>query len=94
MKPEAFSSAYIDEINEKTRLLLGLEDHEVGYFAFTDTTTNYAYDPMITGIDILFKDGRIIELSKASDLLNLSVLAQPVLKHFLCYPKELSSVKK
>jgi HD superfamily phosphohydrolase len=94
MKPGEFSQEYVDAITEKTRNLLNLEDHEAGYYAFRDTTSNYAYDPMITGIDILFKDGRIEELSKASDLLNLSVLAQPVLKHFLCYPKEVAVVKK
>jgi HD superfamily phosphohydrolase len=94
MHPENFPSSYTEMIAEKTREKLGLEDHETGYYAFSDSTTNYAYDPMITSIDILFKDGRIEELSKASDLLNLSVLAQPVLKHFICYPKEIAIVKK
>lgn len=94
MKQEPFADHYVDSIEKKTAELLKLDDHETGFYAFGDTTTNYAYDPVITGIDILFKDGTIKELSEASDLLNLSVLAQPVLKHFLCYPKEVGSVKK
>jgi hypothetical protein len=32
------------------------------------------------------KNGEIIDLTKASDNLNISALAQPVEKYFLCFP--------
>ena len=36
----------------------------------------------------LYKDGRIMDIAKAADQLNISVLGQTVTKHFLCYPKD------
>lgn len=94
MSPDGFDSSYIAEIRKSAVKTMDLEKHETDYYVFCDTTTNYAYDPLITSIDILYKDGTITELSRASDLLNLSLLAKPVQKHFLCYPKELEGVKK
>ena len=38
-------------------------------------------------INLLLKNGSIIELSKASDNLNISALSTPVEKYFLCYPR-------
>ena len=38
---------------------------------------------------LLYKDGTLKDISEASDQLNISVLSQPVVKHFICYPKEL-----
>jgi hypothetical protein len=33
------------------------------------------------------KSGEIVDLAQASDNLNISALAQPVEKYFLCYPE-------
>jgi hypothetical protein len=33
------------------------------------------------------KNGAVIDLAKASDNLNISALAHPVEKYFLCYPQ-------
>jgi HD superfamily phosphohydrolase len=92
MQQDEFSEDYTNKIRKTTEKHLKLSDVEAGYFVISDTTSNYAYDPFFTGIQILFKDGTIKELTEASDLLNLSILARPVIKYFVCYPKEIAGV--
>ncbi len=65
---------------------LDLTAEEVDYFVYTDLLTNSAYNQNKQNINILMKNGEIIDLSKASDNLNISALASPVEKYFLCYP--------
>jgi hypothetical protein len=45
-----------------------------------------AYNQDKQNINMLMKNGEIIDLTKASDNLNISALAKPVEKYFLCYP--------
>ena len=59
---------------------------DVEYFVYQDILTNKAYNQDKENIKLLMKNGEIIDLSAASDNLNISALAQPVEKYFLCYP--------
>lgn len=86
-----FEEAYIDLIKEKVLKKLNLKNEEVNYFVFSDKTSNYAYDPYHGQINILYKNGKIMDIADASDQLNISVLSNPVVKHFLCYPKFIKS---
>lgn len=63
-----------------------LSDDEVQYFVYTDVLSNKAYNENKQNINLMMKSGEIIDLSKASDNLNISALAQPVEKFFICYP--------
>ncbi|GGE19233.1 HD domain-containing protein [Psychroflexus salis] len=60
---------------------------ETSYFVFKGSTTNLAYQTLTTPINILYKNGKIKDVSKASDQLNLKALAKPVVKYYMCYPK-------
>lgn len=62
-------------------------DEEASYFVFSGSTSNLAYQTMTTPINILYKNGKIKDVSKASDQLNLKALAKPVVKYYMCYPK-------
>ena len=68
------------------RGLYKLNDDEVNYFVYSDILTNKAYNQHKQNINVLMKSGEIIDLTKASDNLNISALAQPVEKYFICYP--------
>ena len=61
---------------------------EAQYFVFGGTITNQAYQRKRQNINILFKTGKIVDIIKASDHLNLKVLSKPVTKYYICYPKE------
>ncbi|MFM7667659.1 MAG: HD domain-containing protein [Bacteroidota bacterium] len=63
-----------------------LSDDEVHYFVYTDVLSNKAYNENKQNINLMMKSGEIMDLSKASDNLNISALAQPVEKFFICYP--------
>ncbi len=61
---------------------------EADYFVFTGTVTNQAYQQEKQKINILYKDGKIEDIVKASDQLNLKALTKPVTKYYICYPKD------
>ncbi len=62
-----------------------LTQDEADYFVYSDILTNNAYNQDKQNINLLMKNGSIIDISKASDNLNISALAKPVEKYFLCY---------
>ena len=83
---EPFTDARIEMEKEFARSLFDLRGDEVDYFVYSDVLTNKAYNQDKQNINMLMKNGDIIDLTKASDNLNISALAQPVEKYFLCYP--------
>jgi len=62
-----------------------LAENDIDYFVFTDKLTNNAYNERKEVIKLLLKDGSTVDISKASDNLNISALSKPVEKYFLCY---------
>lgn len=83
---DPFTQARIDMEKEIARSMFDLEGNEVDYFVYSDVLSNKAYNQDKQNINMLMKNGEIIDLTKASDNLNISALAQPVEKYFLCYP--------
>ncbi len=81
-----FSADRISYEKELCATTYGLSMPDVEYFVYQDILTNKAYNQDKENIKLLMKNGEIIDLSAASDNLNISALAQPVEKYFLCYP--------
>jgi len=48
------------------------------------------YDSQSDKINILYRDGKMVDIAVASDQLNISVLSKRVEKHFLCCPKTMA----
>ena len=84
----AFDTKYIEDIQNKASQIFGLSLEECKHLVFTNKIDNKAYNPKKDKINLLYKDGSIVDIAEAADQLNISVLAQTVTKHFLCYPKE------
>ena len=84
-----FDPNYIDDIRKKISKYYGWSLEEADYALLQGVSSNHAYHPKKSAINILYKDGTTKDISEASDQLNISVLSQPVVKHFICYPKEL-----
>lgn len=61
---------------------------EASYFVFIGDISNQAYHQKQQRINILHKSGKIEDIVKASDQLNLKALSKPVTKYYICYPKE------
>jgi HD superfamily phosphohydrolase len=66
-----------------------LTKEEASYFTFNGEITNQAYQIGRNHINILLNTGKIMDIVKASDHLNLKVLSKPVTKYYICYPKGL-----
>jgi uncharacterized protein len=64
------------------------DNNLASYLLMTGEITNSAYNQNTENIKILFKNGKVKDMGKASDI-NLSVLTKTVRKYFACYPKEL-----
>lgn len=62
--------------------------YEAEYFVFQGMLVNQAYENKFQKIKILFKSGKIKDIIKASDQLNLKALSKPITKYFMCYPKK------
>ncbi len=80
----------IDEMVQKAMDQFDLEEDDASYFVFTDTIKNNAYKPGDGSIQILMKDGSVLDIAQASDNSNLEALAKTVKKYIFCYLKELS----
>lgn len=65
-----------------------ISDAEANYFVFSGSISNQAYNKK-QPIKILNKKGKLKDIAKASDQLNLQALSKPVVKHFICYPKKM-----
>ena len=87
---EPVSDEELHSIRKKVKLRYMLDDHQLSYLVFTDSTSNFAYTRHSENILILYKDGRVRDIADASDQLNISVLSEPVVKYYLCYPKDLA----
>ncbi len=74
-------------LQEQAKQKYNLSDEEVNYFVFQSSVSNTAYSDVESGIKILLKNDAVVDVSEASDHLNLKVLTKTVKKYFVCYPK-------
>jgi hypothetical protein len=91
MQSAPFKASKINKIKTEIKKRFNLTDKEVNYFVFAGTVANDAYRSDKIGIDILFRDGSTVDITKASDQLNIDVLAKTVKKYYLCFPKSIFS---
>lgn len=82
-----FDPAYILRIREGVAQLLNFSDKANAELVFEGSITNNAYNPELDKINILYRDGEVVDIAEASDQINVSVLSKSEMKHFLCYPK-------
>ena len=88
LQDQPFEEEYIEQIRKKTEAFYQLNPSESKHFVFSKKINNKAYNPTKDKINLLYKDGSIVDIAEAADQLNISVLAKTVTKYFLCYPKE------
>lgn len=88
LNKKEFESELINQIKDNIRLKFGDQHKWMDYLWIEGKIRNDAYkhdgDDRIM---LKMKSGELIDLSSASDNLNISALAEPVEKNFICYPK-------
>lgn len=89
LQKDPIDKKILEQYKDKVRSLFHLEENDLHYFAFEGTISNSAYNPLEEPIRIMHRDGSLIDLSTASDQLEVAVLSSPVKKHFICVLPEL-----
>jgi hypothetical protein len=84
---EPFSDVEIHNKLEQIAHKKEISIQEASYYVFTDSVSNKAYSSEGVNIKVLFKNGDVADITNASDQYNISALAKPVTKYFLCSPK-------
>ena len=84
---EPFSHKSITSVKNKLLSTGAFSEMDLSFLVFSDKLVNKAYNQKFQNINLLMKTGAIVDLSEASDNLNISALARPVEKYFLCYPR-------
>ena len=83
-----FEKDIVKQVSKRIQGVLNLNEEEASYFIISDSVTNNAYKPGEDKINLLYRDGTMIDIADAADQLNISVLSNTVEKFFMCYPKE------
>jgi HD superfamily phosphohydrolase len=87
MSEKPFSKAEVSEILSSISKKFNIDKKTAMQFIINESTKNHAYNPNDKPIRMLSKSEKLIDVAKAADLLNISVLSKPVIKYFMCYPK-------
>jgi len=67
--------------------VLGVNEVDAAYFYSSDVIYTNMYNEDDDSISILYNDGSIKDISKASDMLNIELLSKKVKKHYFSYMK-------
>jgi len=88
-KNNPISDSKVESIKQNLMIEYSLEAHEASYFVFHGFVENLAFNPKQGGLKILYKNGKIKDIIKASNHLSSKVLSKTVTKHYICFPKDI-----
>lgn len=81
-----FSEQQIAEKRAEIAKGMNISMEDAAFYVYSDRLSNNAYNQGKQNINLLMKNGTVMDLSLASDNLNISAFTTPVEKWFLCYP--------
>ena len=87
VKSQPFLQRKIEEKRKVLSDLHKISEEEAAYFVFGGKLENQAYSMDKDTINILQRNGKIADVAKVSDQLNLEALSKSVVKYYMCYPK-------
>ncbi|NQV01786.1 MAG: HD domain-containing protein [Bacteroidia bacterium] len=91
LQNKPFDPAYVISIRENAARTFGITEEETDYLVTEEAVSNNAYNPDHDRIKIRTREGELLDVSKASDQLNISILSTRTQKHLLSYPKEVTA---
>lgn len=78
----------VDNIYSMAKKELNLNDETIPFYIYIGKVSNNTYTYADERINILYPN-KLIDISDASDMLNISVLGKIVKKYYVCAPKEI-----
>ncbi|MGB5608158.1 HD domain-containing protein [Eudoraea sp.] len=88
LKDQPEKEKRFNELFGNFRTKYKLSEKETSYFVFRGIIENKAYNRHSQNINILRTNGKLLDVAKASDHLNLTSLSETVIKYYICYPKD------
>ena len=88
IRKKAFAKAKVTERITAYAHEQGITKEEAAYFVFTGQISNQGYNYTQGGIHILYRNGKCLDVIKASDQLSLKALTTVIVKNYMCYPKQ------
>lgn len=86
LSKEEFRPDYIEGVTKEFIKEYNFTKDEAKHFIYTGQISNNAYSSRDESINILFGD-KLVDVTEASDILNISVLGKTVKKYYVCAPK-------
>jgi len=83
----AFTASEIETEIDTVEQYYNITKQEAEYFIFSDKVSNSTYNIEKANINILMKNGDVIDITSASGQFNIEALKRTINKYFLCYPK-------
>lgn len=69
-----------------------ISEQEAEYLVITGKSSDKAYSGGKDVIKIKMKDGKVFPINELSQHIDLQSLSKPILKHYICYPKDLKNI--
>lgn len=88
LQNEPFTESQVFAIKQRVQEKFHYNETELDYFVYHGEICNQAYDSTKNNIQIIYKNGRLKDVTEASDHLNIQALSNPVYKYYICYPKK------
>lgn len=88
IKEEKIERRKISERIEHFMKRFNISEQEAAYFIASDSMATDMYNKEDDSIDILYKDGTVKDISKASDMLKIELLSKKVEKYFFAYLRD------
>ncbi|HTH54712.1 MAG TPA: HD domain-containing protein [Cyclobacteriaceae bacterium] len=82
--------AEAENVLQRIQSEFGVLQKDANYYFSHGSVTNEAYISGGQPINVLMKDGRLLDIAQASDLPTIQAMSKIVKKNYLCWPKDLS----
>jgi hypothetical protein len=80
----------VEKVRQEIHQVYGILRKDAHYLFSWGTVTNEAYVSGGKSINILNKQGTVIDIALASDLPSIKAISKIVEKNYLCWPKNVS----
>jgi hypothetical protein len=87
MRTTPFSTEEIDTVVKATAKQMNISVQEANALVISGSIANKAYEPQTDKIWVCSREGKVKNITEASDQLNLNVLSESTQKFYLTHPK-------
>lgn len=87
---DSIKKGQIEDVKDSIRKHYSVGSNECSYLFSVGTVSNAGYTIEGESINIITRNGKIMDIAEASDLSNITALSKIVKKNYLCWPKDIS----